>query len=117
MFPYSAKKNSAKAIAEYSMLYPATISASDSGKSNGVRFVSAKIAIPKIKATGNIGKTYHTIDCPAMIIIKFDVPANKISVSKISEKKTSYEIICELERKAPMKAYFEFELQPDKMIA
>jgi hypothetical protein len=36
MLPYSAKKNNANAIELYSMLYPATISASASGKSNGV---------------------------------------------------------------------------------
>lgn len=32
---YSAKKNNAKLIAEYSTLYPETSSASASGKSNG----------------------------------------------------------------------------------
>lgn len=42
IFPYSAKKNNANAIAEYSTLYPATSSASASGKSNGVLFVSAR---------------------------------------------------------------------------
>ena len=36
---YSAKKNMAKVIEEYSTLYPATISAYASGKSKGARFV------------------------------------------------------------------------------
>jgi len=45
---YSAKKNSAKVIAEYSTLNPATSSASASGKSNGARFISTN---NKIKNT------------------------------------------------------------------
>jgi len=63
MLPYSAKKNSAKAIDEYSMLYPATISASASGRSKGVRLVSAKAAIKKIMANGKQGTMYQTADC------------------------------------------------------
>jgi len=55
MFEYSAKKNIAKIIDEYSVLYPATNSASASVKSNGVRFVSASIEIKKIIAHGNNG--------------------------------------------------------------
>jgi len=47
MLLYSAKKNIAKAIDEYSTLYPATISASASGKSNGALLVSAKTEIKK----------------------------------------------------------------------
>jgi hypothetical protein len=43
ILPYSAKKNNAKTIDEYSKLNPATNSASASGKSNGALFVSAKI--------------------------------------------------------------------------
>lgn len=61
MFPYSAKKNNAKVIELYSILYPATISASASGKSNGVRLVSAKLAMKKITARGKHG-TINQID-------------------------------------------------------
>jgi hypothetical protein len=49
ILPYSPKKNIAKRIAEYSRLYPATISASASGKSNGARLVSAMPPIKKKK--------------------------------------------------------------------
>lgn len=56
IFPYSAKKNIANIIEEYSTLYPATISASASGKSNGVLFVSAKEQIKKQKKHGNKSK-------------------------------------------------------------
>jgi len=54
---YSAKKNIAKIIEEYSVLYPATSSASASVKSKGVRFVSANIETKKIKAQGSKGNT------------------------------------------------------------
>jgi hypothetical protein len=59
--PYSPKKNIANKIEEYSTLYPATSSASASGKSKGERFVSAKIEIKKIKDKGNKGKIYQTL--------------------------------------------------------
>src|ERR1700728_2237532 len=42
---YSARKNRANLNPEYSMKYPAIISDSPSGKSNGLRFVSAVAAI------------------------------------------------------------------------
>jgi len=64
ILPYSAKKNNAKDIAEYSTLYPATSSASASGKSNGVLFVSASEHITKSTQNGNRGKTNQTpMDC------------------------------------------------------
>jgi hypothetical protein len=55
MLLYSAKKNIANVIDEYSTLYPATISASASGRSNGALFVSAKREIKKIILIGNKG--------------------------------------------------------------
>jgi len=58
---YSPKKNIAKIIDEYSTLYPATSSASASGKSKGALFVSASIEIKKIIAQGNKGKTNHPV--------------------------------------------------------
>src|SRR5919109_2100499 len=42
---YSARKNMANLIPEYSVWYPATNSVSASGRSNGGRFVSASAAI------------------------------------------------------------------------
>jgi len=42
---FSPKKNCAKVIAEYSTKYPATNSASASGKSKGGLFVSARAEI------------------------------------------------------------------------
>src|SRR5215468_9954776 len=48
MLAYSARKNSAKAIPEYSTWNPATISDSPSATSNGARLVSAT---PEMKYT------------------------------------------------------------------
>jgi hypothetical protein len=58
---YSAKKNNANPIAEYSTLYPDTSSASASGKSKGCRLVSAKALIKNITNIGNNGNAYQTL--------------------------------------------------------
>jgi hypothetical protein len=68
---YSPKKNNAKSIPEYSTLYPATNSASASGKSNGARFVSANIEIKNIIAQGSNGKQNQTVlSCVFTIVAK-----------------------------------------------
>jgi hypothetical protein len=53
--PYSARKNNAKPMLEYSTLKPETSSDSASGKSKGARFVSAKIDTKNIKNRGKKG--------------------------------------------------------------
>jgi len=60
---YSPKKKAANRIPEYSILYPATNSASASPKSNGVLLVSANIDIKKIKTNGNKGKQNQIVSC------------------------------------------------------
>jgi hypothetical protein len=55
IFEYSPKKKSANPMAEYSVKYPATSSASASGKSKGARLVSARIHTSQIIAAGNKG--------------------------------------------------------------
>ena len=91
---YSAKKNIAKIIDEYSVLYPATNSASASVKSNGVRFVSANIEMKKIIAQGNSGATNQIVYiCATTIFVKFSVPAIRIIGKITSPIDTSYEII------------------------
>src|SRR5687767_1020152 len=54
MFMYSARKNSAKVMPEYSIMWPATISDSPSTTSNGARLVSA---MPETKYTTSIGSS------------------------------------------------------------
>jgi hypothetical protein len=56
MLAYSARKNIANVVAEYSTLKPATNSASASGRSNGVRLVSANPEITKRLKRGKNGK-------------------------------------------------------------
>lgn len=53
--PYSARKNRAKVIAEYSTLNPDTNSDSPSDKSKGALFVSAKEETKNITKAGNRG--------------------------------------------------------------
>ena len=53
--PYSAKKNNANPILEYSTLKPDTSSDSASGKSNGGLFVSANIDTKNIRNKGRNG--------------------------------------------------------------
>src|SRR5256714_3491846 len=54
MFMYSARKNMAKLMPEYSTMWPATISDSPSTTSNGARLVSAT---PETKYTTSIGRS------------------------------------------------------------
>lgn len=104
---YSAKKNNAKLIAEYSTLYPETNSASASGKSKGCLFVSAKAQMKKTINIGNNGIQYQIDFCAFTISFKFKDPDNKITEIIVIPIETSYEIICAAERNAPKKEYFE----------
>lgn len=107
MLLYSAKKNNAKLIAEYSTLYPETNSASASGKSKGCLLVSANAHIKKIINIGNNGIQYQIFFCALTISFKFKDPDNKITEIIVIPIETSYEIIWAAERSAPKKAYFE----------
>ena len=114
---YSAKKNIANVIDEYSTLYPATISASLSGKSNGARFASARIEIKKIIKIGNNGIMYQVaILCCLTISIKLKELAQATTGNNNKVIDTSYEIICAAERKLPKNAYFELLVQPAPII-
>jgi len=57
---YSARKNRAKPLAEYSTLYPETSSASASGRSKGCRLVSASVVTKNTRRIGNIGNLSQT---------------------------------------------------------
>ena len=113
MLLYSARKNKAKVIAEYSTLNPATNSASASGKSNGARLVSAKSEIKNTTHVGNKGKQNHVpILCWFTISIKLNEFA-QIEIGRRSKPiETSYEISCAADRKDPKNAYLELLDQP-----
>src|SRR3954470_8616651 len=82
MFAYSARKNSANAMPEYSTWKPATISDSPSATSNGARLVSAT---PEMKYTTNSGNSQdqfqanHPPCCPRTMSPRFKLPAAMIT--------------------------------------
>lgn len=76
----------------YSTLNPDTNSDSPSAKSNGVRFVSARLVINHIKARGlniNIIQDIELIEIKAISICLAKIKA----LSKIRDILTSYEIV------------------------
>src|SRR3954463_3935857 len=58
---YSARKNIANLIEEYSVWKPATSSLSASGRSKGARFVSPTMATRYITNDGNSGSAYQSV--------------------------------------------------------
>jgi hypothetical protein len=85
---YSARKKNTKIIDECSVKNPATSSDSASGRSNGVRLVSASAEMKKIIARGNSGIT-NQIDCwSSMIVVRLNDPVRKITV-RIAELRIS----------------------------
>src|SRR3954471_16009632 len=59
MFMYSARKNMAKVMPEYSIMWPATISDSPSTTSNGARLVSATPEMKYTSSMGASGSQFH----------------------------------------------------------
>lgn len=105
--PYSARKKSANPLAEYSTLYPETSSASASGRSNGCRFVSARVVTKNIQNIGSSGSPYQRLDWFSTIVEKLSVPENSRRDISVAPRDTSYEILCAAERSPPRKAYLE----------
>lgn len=90
MLAYSARKNIANVVAEYSTLKPATSSASASGKSKGVRFVSANPDIMKRLNSGKKGKQNHPdLTCAWTISIRFKDPVANAKGKTINPKFSS----------------------------
>jgi hypothetical protein len=89
MLLYSARKNSANPLAEYSTLYPDTSSASASGRSKGCRLVSASVVIKKIIKIGKRGAASQRLDCPSTRVEKFRVPDRRRSETSVAPRATS----------------------------
>ena len=66
---YSAKKKNTKIIPECSVKNPATSSDSLSGRSNGVRLVSAKTDMKKMINNGNSGIKNQTLCWLSIIVV------------------------------------------------
>ena len=109
MEAYSAIKINAKGPALYSVLNPDTSSDSPSAKSNGVRFVSAWIVIIQNNAIIGIKKIVgnHT-----KFFLRENDWNNIINEIKMRAMDTSYEIVWAIARKAPSRAYLEFDNHP-----
>lgn len=88
MLQYSAKKKNTKIILECSVKNPATSSDSASGRSNGVRLVSASAEMKKIIATGSSGIMNHTACWSSIIVVRWNDPVMIITV-RIAELKIS----------------------------
>lgn len=90
---YSAKKNSANGPPAYSTLNPETSSDSPSVKSNGARFVSARVDTYHIIASGHIGVISQIDSCVILKFCRVKFPDNKIVQRRIKARVTSYEIV------------------------
>ena len=76
---YSAKKKNTKIIPECSVKNPATSSDSASGRSNGVRLVSAKTEIKNIINKGSKGIKNQILCWLSIILVKWNVPVSNIT--------------------------------------
>lgn len=110
---YSARKNSAKGPPAYSTLNPDTSSDSPSVRSKGARFVSARVEMYHIAARGQAGSSNQVASWVVLNICRVNPPVKIIIESRISPRLTSYEIVWATARRAPIRAYFELEAQPD----
>lgn len=116
MFEYSAKKNKANGPAAYSMLKPDTSSDSPSVRSNGARLVSANVEMYHIIARGQVGRINQIFSWVRLKVCRVKPPVMMTMDSRIRPRVISYEIVCATARSAPMRAYFEFEAQPEPKI-
>ena len=89
IWEYSAKKNIAKIIPEYSTLKPETSSDSPSVRSKGARLVSARAETKNIIKTGKRGKTNHRDSWAITSEIRWSLPTHKIIEIRIRPKETS----------------------------
>lgn len=89
MFAYSAKKNRAKGPPAYSTLKPETNSDSPSVRSNGARFVSARVEIYHIAANGQAGANSQILSWAVLNVCRVYPPEKIITDRRISPRLTS----------------------------
>lgn len=116
MLAYSARKNNANGPAAYSTLKPETNSDSPSVRSNGARFVSARVEINHIMANGHVDISSQEYSWVVIRVLRVNEPFISKIDSRMIAKVTSYEIVWATARRAPIRAYFEFDAQPDHRI-
>lgn len=116
IFVYSAMKNSANGPAAYSTLNPDTSSDSPSVRSNGARFVSARVEMNHIMAIGQVGMISHICSWVVISVCRENEPFISRTDNRMMAIVTSYEIVWATARRAPNREYFEFEAHPDHKI-
>lgn len=116
MFAYSARKNKAKGPPAYSTLKPETSSDSPSVRSKGARFVSARVEMYHIAAKGQAGITSQIASWAILKVCRVKPPVKIIVFRRMSPRLTSYEIVWATARRAPIRAYLEFDAQPEPRI-
>src|SRR5271165_1645327 len=127
MLAYSATKNRDHLKAPYSVWKPPTRSASDSGMSNGWRFVSAKTATAKMSAeTGIVNRNHEPPQNPGRLWNSTTraSPSEPDDPGSFTQRKTgrtasiiesSYEMSCAEARTPPRKGYLELDAHPARM--
>ena len=116
IFLYSAMKNKANGPPAYSTLYPDTNSDSPSVRSNGARFVSAKVDTNHIILNGIRGTIDQQFSWRFIMSTKENDPTHSKTERRISPKLISYEIVWATARIPPSREYFDFEAHPDPSI-
>lgn len=116
MLAYSAKKNRAKGPPAYSTLKPDTSSDSPSVRSNGARFVSARVEMYHMAARGQAGSSSQIVSWVVLNIWRVKPPVKIIVDSRIRPRLTSYEIVWATARRAPIRAYLELEAHPEPRV-
>lgn len=111
MFIYSAMKMKAKFPPPYSTLKPETNSDSPSAKSNGVRFVSARIEVNQQAKRGGASRA-DQVTRSKIGVVKLYLISNSKEAYRRSAILISYEIVWAMARIVPIKAYFLFDVHP-----
>lgn len=89
IFAYSARKNSANGPPAYSTLKPDTSSDSPSVRSNGARFVSARVEIYHMAANGQAGSRSQIVSWVTLNICRVKPPVKIIIDRRIRPRLTS----------------------------
>lgn len=78
--------------------------------------VSARVEVNHIAASGQAGRRSHTLSCVMLKVCSVKPPEKIIMVRRMSPRLTSYEIVWATARRAPIRAYFELDAQPEPRI-
>src|SRR6185295_2662178 len=111
-------------MAEYSVWYPATSSASASGRSKGSRLVSANAETKNTTNPTNCGRTFQPWKgsasqlppCWSTTSVSLNEPPERTTPAAAVVIASSYEMICALERMPPIRENLLLDDQPARTI-